>query len=108
LGPGLLEAAYQACLCYELRQAGLQVEAKTRIPFVYKGIRIECAYEADIIINDAVIVEVKALESLASIHIRQLFTYLTITDRRVGLLLNFGAMRMKDGIKRVVHQFPED
>ena len=88
LGPGLLEAAYQACLCYELQQVGLHVEAKTGIPFIYKGIRIECAYEADIIINDAVIVEVKALESLASIHIRQLFTYLCITDRRVGLHLN--------------------
>ena len=107
LGPGLLEAAYHACLCYELHQARLRFERKTRIPLNYKGVRISCAYEPDIIVEDVVIVEVKAVETLARIHKCQLFTYLAISDRRVGLILNFGAETMKGGIERVVNRFPE-
>jgi GxxExxY protein len=107
LGPGLLEAAYIACLCHELAEAKLQVETQVAIPLVYKSVHLACAYRADIVVEESVIVEVKAQETLGSIHARQLLTYLRLYDRRVGLILNFGARSMREGIRRVVNEFPQ-
>ena len=107
VGPGLLERAYFECLCFELVRAGLQIETQKALPLVYQELTIRCAYRADLIVESAVVVEVKAIETIAPIHTRQLYTYLVIADCRVGLILNFGAKTMKDGIKRVVNNFPE-
>jgi GxxExxY protein len=107
LGPGLLESAYLQCLRFELTSAGLNVEAEKALSLLYRGVTIDCAYRADLVVEGVVIVEVKALDSLAPIHSRQLYTYLRVADCRVGLILNFGAMTLRDGIKRVVNGFPE-
>ncbi len=107
LGPGLLETAYIACLCYELAEAKLRVETQVPIPLVYKSVQLSCAYRADIVVEESVIVEVKAQETLGPIHAKQLLTYLKLYDRPVGLILNFGARSMREGIRRVVNGFPE-
>jgi GxxExxY protein len=107
LGPGLLESAYLACLSYELVSAGLQFTIQQTVPLVYRGVRIDCAFRADLIVEHSLMVEIKALDTVARIHLRQLHTYLRLANCRVGLLLNFGASTMKDGITRVVNQFPE-
>jgi GxxExxY protein len=106
-GPGLLESAYLLCLCYELRSLNLQLELQKTLPLVYGEVTIDCVYRADLIVEGAVLVEVKAVEVLAAVHTRQLHTYQKLSDCRVGLLLNFGAPTMKEGIKRVVNKFPE-
>jgi GxxExxY protein len=106
LGPGLLESAYLQCLRFELISAGLNVESEKALSLLYRGVTIDCAYRADLVVEGVVIVEVKALDSLAPIHSRQLYTYLRVADCRVGLILNFGAMTLRDGIKRVVNGFP--
>ena len=106
-GPGLFERVYQACLCYELQSATLQVEVQKPIPLVYRNLTIDCAYRADLIVAGSVLVEVKAIEALGGIHTQQLYTYLRVGKYPVGLLLNFGASTMKAGIKRVVNGFPE-
>lgn len=107
LGPGLVESAYCACLCHDLVKAGLQVERQKPIALVYGGLTIDCAYRADIVVENCVIVEVKALDALAPIHRQQLYTYLRLGNYRVGLLLNFGASTLRDGIQRVVNNFPD-
>ena len=106
LGPGLLEAAYLACLGYELDQQGLRFEREKAVPLVYKDVRLACAYRADLIVEGQVIVEVKALDVIAPIHSRQMLTYLKLADCRIGLILNFGAATLTSGIKRVVNGFP--
>ena len=107
LGPGLLEHAYLACLTWELGKVGLRFEVQKAIPLVYGGVKTDCAYRADLLVEDAVLVEVKALDVLAAVHIRQLHTYVRLADCQVGLLLNFGAPTMKAGIKRIVNGFPD-
>jgi GxxExxY protein len=107
LGPGLLENAYLPCLCYELETAKVRFERQKPLPLRYRGVTVECAYRADLIVEEAVLVEVKALAELAPVHERQLRTYLRLADCNVGLLLNFGAPTMKAGIKRVANEFPE-
>ena len=107
VGPGILEKAYFGCLCYELVSAELKMQTQKELPLLYHGVRIDCAYRADLIVEETVIVEVKAIEALAPIHERQLLTYLRIAHLPVGLLLNFGALTMKQGIKRVVNNFKE-
>jgi GxxExxY protein len=108
VGPGLLESAYLECLCFELVSAGLRIEAQKILPLVYRDVLVRRAYRADVIVEEAVVLEVKALDKIAPIHSRQLYTYLRVADCRVGLVLNFGAPIMLDGIKRVVNNFPED
>jgi GxxExxY protein len=108
LGPGLLEAAYVACLTYELDQRRLRFECQRPVPLVYRDVTLACAYRADLIVEGQVIVEVKALDSIAPIHSRQMLTYLKLADCRVGLILNFGAATLTSGIKRVVNRFPEN
>ena len=106
LGPGLLENAYLACLCLLLARAGLKIETQKALPLVFEGMRLECAYRADLFIDDLAIVEVKALDTLAAVHLRQLRTHTKLADCPVGLVLNFGAPVMKDGIKRILNGFP--
>jgi GxxExxY protein len=105
-GPGLLENAYLACLCYELTAAGMRYELQKAIPLVYNGVKVDCAYRVDLVVGDSVLVEVKALETITPIQFRQLHTYLRLGQFPIGLLLNFGAATMKEGIKRVVNGFP--
>jgi GxxExxY protein len=106
-GSGLLESAYGACLCHDLVKAGLRVERQKRLPLVYDGLKLDCAYRADIVVDDLVLVEVKALETVLPAHRRQINTYMRLGDYRVGLLLNFGAPMMKQGIERIVNRFPD-
>ena len=107
LGPGLLETAYLACLCHELRQLEVRLETQKAVPLVYGDLRIDCAYRADLLVERSVIVEVKAADLLAPLHARQLHTYVKLAACPFGLLLNFGAPTMRDGIKRIVNQFPD-
>lgn len=107
LGPGLLEEPYRRCLAIELRRAGRLVEQKRRILLAYKGERVGIGYEADLVVDGCVIVEVKAIAAIHPIHEQQLLTYLRLADCRVGLLLNFGEATLKKGIRRVVNGFPD-
>jgi GxxExxY protein len=106
-GPGLLESLYEAILTRDLQQRGLRVERQRLITFSYDGIDIEDAFRADLIVDECVIVEVKSLEHVSPVHSKQLLTYLRLTNLRVGLLLNFGAEIMKDGIDRVVNNYKQ-
>ena len=104
IGPGLLEKAYWGCLCFELHSAGLQIETQKPLPLLYRGVNIDCAYRADLIVEGLVIVEVKALNGLAPIHRRQLLTYLRLANCPLGLLLDFGGETMKAGIQRILNE----
>ena len=103
LGPGLLESAYQACLAHELGTRGLRVECEVLLPVVYEGLQIDAGYRIDMLVQDCVIVENKAVEKLLPIHQAQLLTYLKLRDCRVGFLLNWNVPLMKQGIKRMVN-----
>ncbi len=108
LGPGLLESAYEECLCYELAQDGIDFSRQVPLPVVYKGIRLDCGYRIDVVVDDLVVVELKTVERLLPIHDAQLLTYLKLYGRPVGLLLNFNVPVMRVGIKRLVNQFQEE
>ena len=104
LGPGLMESAYRTCLAYDLRQVdGFHVEEEKALPVVYKDIELDCGYRLDMLINNKVIVELKAVENILPIHEAQLLTYLKLTDIKLGLLINFNVPVLKDGIKRIVN-----
>lgn len=102
LGPGLLESAYQQCLCHEFRRRNIVFQTELELPVEYKGMRLNCGYRIDFVIDDKIILELKAVDRLAAIHEAQLLTYLKLSKKRVGLLLNFNVPQMKDGIKRFV------
>jgi iron complex transport system substrate-binding protein len=104
-GPGLLESLYETVLASDLRQRGLRVARQRLITYSYDGIEIDDAFRADLLVEECVIVEVKSLEHVVPVHSKQLLTYLRLTNLRVGLLLNFGAEVMKDGIDRVVNNY---
>ena len=101
LGPGLLESAYQACLVHELIKAGLFVEVEKPCPLVYDDIKLDCGYRIDILVENKVIVELKTVEAFRDVHLAQVLTYLRLSGKHVGLLLNFYVKSLKDGIKRV-------
>ena len=105
LGPGLLESAYQACLFYELCKAGLKVQREKPIPVVYDNVKLDCGYRADLIIENTIIVELKAIETLHDIHLAQMLTYLKLAHKRYGLLINFNVQQLRYGIKRVVNGY---
>ena len=107
LGPGLLESVYEALLAHELELRGLQVARQQPISFEYRSLKFDEGFRADLIVNDLVIVELKSVEQLPPSHKKQLKTYLKLTGKRLGLLVNFGAPLIKDGIHRVVFGFPE-
>ena len=101
LGPGLLESAYEACLVYELETQGLRVERQKPLPLLYRGIRIDCGYRIDLLVEEQVIVELKAIEQVQPIHEAQLLSYLKLARLQVGLLINFNVRLLKDGIHRL-------
>jgi GxxExxY protein len=103
LGPGLLESSYVHCLNYELMKAGLVVEREKALPLVYSEVRLDCGYRIDLLVEEKVILEIKAVEALNAVHTAQVITYLKLSGCRLGMLMNFNVALMKDGIKRVVN-----
>jgi GxxExxY protein len=101
LGPGLLESAYEACLIYELRLRKLKVEPQKSMPVFYKDVMLDCGYRVDIIVEDQVILEIKSVSNLASIHEAQLLSYLKLSNCKIGLLINFNVKVLKEGIRRM-------
>ena len=101
LGPGLLESVYEQCLLYELNKTGLDVRRQVRVPVRYKDLEFDCGFRLDLLVNDAVVVEIKAVEVVLPVHLAQILTYLKITGHRVGLLINFNRSTIKDGIHRL-------
>jgi GxxExxY protein len=102
LGPGLLESAYHACFVHELRKLGLGVASQVGLPVVYEGEKLDLGYRIDLIVSDAVIVEIKCVEAINPVHQAQLLSYMRLSGRQVGLLINFHVARLRDGIKRMV------
>ena len=100
LGPGLLESAYEECLFYEIINSGLNVKKQLTLPLVYKEIKLDAGYRIDLIVEDQVIVEIKSVDALAEIHKAQLMTYMKLANIKLGLLINFNVLRLKDGIVR--------
>ena len=103
LGPGLLESTYEAVLAYELRKAGYDVKCQVGLPLVYEDITLEVGYRIDILINDSVIVEIKSVELLKDVHHKQLLTYLKLSGKKLGLLINFNESVLKEGIVRIAN-----
>jgi len=106
LGPGLLESAYETCLAFELQQLGLKVERQKPLPVHYRGIVLDCGYRLDLVVENSVIVEVKATEGLLPVHQAQVLSYLRLSGLRVGLLITFNVPVLKRGLKRIVNDFP--
>ena len=104
LGPGLLESAYEACLAYELRKRGLRVLVQHPLPVVYDGVRLDVGYRMDMLVEDTVVVDLKAVAKVLPVHEAQLLSYLKLSDRKVGLLINFHVLHLRDGIKRMVNE----
>jgi GxxExxY protein len=102
LGPGLLESAYEECLCYELRQSGIDCARQVSVPVTYKKVRLECGYRMDLVVRQELVVEVKAVERLLPLHDAQVLTYLKLSGIRLGLLMNFNNLVLKDGLRRFV------
>lgn len=103
LGPGLLESVYEIALAHELRKMGHDVKCQVGLPFVYDDIRLETGYRIDLLVDDLVIVEVKLIEALADVHHKQLLTYLKLSDKKLGLLINFNVALLKEAIVRIVN-----
>ncbi len=102
LGPGLLESVYEECLAYELSQIQIPFERQKPISVVYKNVRLDCGFKIDLLVDKVVLVELKAIDALAPIHDAQLLTYLKLTNCKLGLLLNFNVLRLRNGIRRLV------
>ncbi|MEW6659491.1 MAG: GxxExxY protein [Thermodesulfobacteriota bacterium] len=102
LGPGLLEGVYEICLFHELQKRGLKTERQVSLPVIYDGIKLDEGLRLDMLVEDALVIELKAIEEILPVHLAQILTYLKLSGRRLGLLINFNVARIKDGIKRVV------
>lgn len=107
LGPGLLESAYEECLCHEFHLQGIYFERQKSLPVVYKGKRLDCGYRLDLVVENAIILELKSCDTIDPIHKAQLLTYLRLADLHLGLILNFNAAVMKAGIVRIVNELNE-
>jgi GxxExxY protein len=107
LGPGLLESVYEVVLSHELQKRGLDVSRQVPVSFTYDGMTFDEGFRADLMVNDSVIVELKSVEQVLPVHKKQLLTYLRLADKRLGLLINFGAPLIRDGLIRIVNQLPE-
>lgn len=104
LGPGLLESAYLECLRYELLNTGLNIESQKPLPLVYKEIKLDIGYRIDLLVENKVVVEIKSVDFLNELHAAQVLTYLKLSGCKLGLLINFNALRIKDGLKRIVNK----
>jgi GxxExxY protein len=102
LGPGLLESAYLECLYYELLSLGIKVEKQKPLPLIYNEVKLDVGYRLDLLVDDNIIVEIKSIEALGDIHMAQILTYMKLTSCRLGLLVNFNMLHLKEGIKRVI------
>jgi len=104
LGPGLLESVYETCLCYELNRRGVRTQTQVQLPVCYDSLELDAGYRLDLLVENCIIVELKAIEKILPIHQAQLLTYLELSDKSLGLLINFNAVHLRDGIKRMVHR----
>jgi len=107
LGPGLLESTYEACLSHELRDAGFNIEVQKALPVVYKNVKLDCGYRIDVMVENKVVIEVKAVEALNDVHLAQILTYLKLSDCKLGYLINFNVKRIRDGIRRFVNHLDD-
>jgi GxxExxY protein len=105
LGPGLLESVYEECTSYEITQEELRIRRQVPLPVIYKGVRLDCGYRMDLVVEDLVVVEFKTVEALLPVHEAQLLSYLKLCGKPVGLLINFHVPVLKDGFKRIVNHF---
>jgi len=103
LGPGLLESAYKECMYYKIGKSGLFVEKEKPMPLVYEGVKLDCGYRIDLLVEKKLVIEIKSLEALNDIHLAQTLTYLKLGNYKLGLLINFNVILLKDGIKRVIN-----
>lgn len=103
LGPGLLESAYEECLNYEIKKAGLKVEKQKTLPLVYEEVKLDCGYRIDLLVENKLIVELKAVDALNDVYLAQVLTYLRLSNCKLGLLINFNVSKLKDGIRRIVN-----
>lgn len=103
LGPGLLESAYQACMFYVLRERNLSVQKEKEMPIIFKEMTLDCGYRIDLLVEEKVVVELKAVEELSNVHMAQVLSYLKMGDFRLGLLINFNVKYLKQGIKRIIN-----
>ena len=104
LGPGLLESAYEECLCYELNQKVLSHQRQVPLPVIYKGVNLDCGYKMDIVVENSVIIEIKAVERILPVHEAQLLSYLKLYEKKLGLLINFHVPILKSGLKRIANK----
>ena len=103
LGPGLLESCYKECLCYKITKSGLYVEKEKPMPLVYEEVKLECGYRIDLLVENKIVIEIKSVEALNDIHLAQILTYMKLGGHKLGLLMNFNVVKLKDGIKRVIN-----
>lgn len=108
LGPGLLESAYEECLAKEFELIGLKFERQRTVPLEFKGIRLDCGYRVDFLVESSVVVELKSVDAITPIFLAQVLTYLRLLDKQVGLLINFNTPVLKNGIKRLVNNYREE
>jgi GxxExxY protein len=103
LGPGLLESAYKACLAYKLSQSGFSVELEKPIPLIFEEVKLECGYRIDLLVENKLVIEIKSCEALNDVHLAQTLTYLKLGNYKLGLLINFNVLKLKDGLKRIIN-----
>lgn len=103
LGPGLLESSYKECLYYKIGKSGLYVEKEKPMPLVFEGVKLECGYRIDLFVENKIVIEIKSVDALNDIHLAQTLTYLKLGNYKLGLLMNFNVVKLKDGIKRVIN-----
>ena len=103
LGPGLLESAYKECLYYKIDKSGLYVEKEKPMPLIFDEVKLECGYRIDLLVEKKVVIEIKSVDALNDVHLAQTLTYMKLGNYKLGLLLNFNVVKLKDGIKRVVN-----
>lgn len=106
LGPGLLDSVYEACLAYELNQRGFRTASQLPLPVIYRGVRIDLGFRLDILVENLIVVEIKAVDAITPVHQAQLLTYLKLSHKHVGLLMNFNVVHLRDGIRRMVNGNP--
>jgi GxxExxY protein len=103
LGPGLLESAYKECLCYKLFKSGIYVEKEKAMPLVFEEVRLDCGYRIDLLVDNKLVIETKCVEAINDVHLAQTLTYMKLGNYKLGLLINFNVVKLKDGIKRVIN-----